>query len=161
MRQVLCFIIPVAVIGVLAHLIGEAIPRTFDTGRFPFSPFKWENNGKIYKFFHVQDWKTILPDKSMLVKGTVKKRIDSSDENTPEYTAKLIQESCVAELVHFVLIFCCPVLLFTMDPPYSYIMTILYGLSNLPYIIIQRYNRPRLVRYYEHQIKRAQSRGVN
>ena len=35
-------------------------------------------------------------------------------------------------------------------------MTVLYGLSNLPFILIQRYNRPRLLRLYERMAQREQ-----
>ena len=57
---------------------------------------------------------------------------------------RLLQETCVAECVHWALLVISPILLFTMESPAAYVMTPLYGLSNLPYIMIQRYNRPRL-----------------
>ena len=37
-------------------------------------------------------------------------------------------------------------------------MTALYGLSNLPFILIQRYNRPRLARLYERTAEREKTK---
>ena len=47
-----------------------------------------------------------------------------------------------------------PVMLLLTEPPFSVAATLLYGLSNVPYILIQRYNRPRLLRYAARAEKR-------
>ena len=56
-----------------------------------------------------------------------------------------MQETCVAECVHWVLLFLSPVFLVTMARPYSVVAAVLYALSHIPFIMIQRYNRPRLL----------------
>lgn len=61
----------------------------------------------------------------------------------------LARETCVAEAVHWALLVISPVLLITMTGWLSIVATVLYGLSNIPFIMIQRYNRPRLVRLYK------------
>ena len=147
--QIFRFVLTVGVIGLLAHFLGESLNREwFNWNRFPYALHDWEKKGKFYsQYFKIDRWKNRLPDKSRVVKSTVEKSIGPRDL-TPGHTRRLIQETCVAELVHWVLLFISPVLLIVMDGPWSIVMTVLYGLSNLPFIMIQRYNRPRLLRLY-------------
>ena len=58
---------------------------------------------------------------------------------------RLVQETCVAECVHWVLLGLSPVFVFTMAQPYAAIAATLYALSHVPFIVIQRFNRPRLL----------------
>ena len=51
--------------------------------------------------------------------------------------------------MHWALLVISPVLLITMTGWLSIVATVLYGLSNIPFIMIQRYNRPRLMRLYK------------
>ena len=144
--ETLRFVIPVAVIGILAHVIGEALPRRwFDASRFPYRAYAFERNGRFYEALGIRKWKNVLPDKSRIAPGTYRKAIrGSAQQHSAAHMERLLQETCVAECVHWALLVISPVLLFTMESPAAYVMTPLYGLSNLPYIMIQRYNRPRL-----------------
>ena len=104
--------------GVLSFCVGQALPRRwFHPDAFPFRPFAWEKGGKIYERLGVRRWKDLLPDMSRIVPGVVKKK--ASLNRTPEAMALLVRETCEAEAVHYVL-------------------------GNLLFVIIQRYNRPRL-----------------
>ena len=144
--ETLRFVIPVAVIGILAHVIGEALPRRwFDASRFPYHAYAFERNGRFYEALGIRKWKNVLPDKSRIAPGTYRKAIrGSAQQHSAAHMERLLQETCVAECVHWALLVISPILLFTMESPAAYVMTPLYGLSNLPYIMIQRYNRPRL-----------------
>lgn len=144
--ETLRFVIPVAVIGILAHVIGEALPRRwFDASRFPYRAYAFERNGRFYEALGIRKWKNVLPDKSRIAPGTYRKAIrGSAQQHSAAHMERLLQETCVAECVHWALLVISPILLFTMESPAVYVMTPLYGLSNLPYIMIQRYNRPRL-----------------
>ena len=144
--ETLRFVIPVAVIGILAHVIGEALPRRwFDASRFPYRAYAFERNGRFYEALGIRKWKNVLPDKSRIAPGTYRKAIrGSAQQHSAAHMERLLQETCVAECVHWALLVISPILLVTMESPAAYVMTPLYGLSNLPYIMIQRYNRPRL-----------------
>lgn len=144
--ETLRFVIPVAVIGILAHVIGEALPRRwFDASRFPYRAYAFERNGRFYEALGIRKWKNVLPDKSRIAPGTYRKAIrGSAQQHSAAHMERLLQETCVAECVHWALLVISPILLFTMESPAAYVMTPLYWLSNLPYIMIQRYNRPRL-----------------
>lgn len=144
--ETLRFVIPVGVIGILAHVIGEALPRRwFDASRFPYRAYAFERNGRFYEALGIRKWKNVLPDKSRIAPGTYRKAIrGSAQQHSAAHMERLLQETCVAECVHWALLVISPILLFTMESPAAYVMKPLYGLSNLPYIMIQRYNRPRL-----------------
>ena len=144
--ETLRFVGPVAVIGILAHVIGEALPRRwFDASRFPYRAYAFERNGRFYEALGIRKWKNVLPDKSRIAPGTYREAIrGSAQQHSAAHMERLLQETCVAECVHWALLVISPILLFTMESPAAYVMTPLYGLSNLPYIMIQRYNRPRL-----------------
>lgn len=144
--ETLRFVVPVAVIGILAHVIGEALPRRwFDASRFPYRAYAFERNGRFYEALGIRKWKNVLPDKSRIAPGTYRKAIrGGAQQHSAAHMERLLQETCVAECVHWALLVISPILLFTMESPAAYVMTPLYGLSNLPYIMIQRYNRPRL-----------------
>lgn len=144
-RQLWIFVLTAGGIGLLAHFVGEALPRRWFHGEAkPFRPYAWEQSGAVYQKLGIQKWKTRLPDKSVVVKGCERKRIET--DMSYGHFQRLVQETCVAETVHWALLIISPVLLAVMTPPYSVVFTLLYGLSNIPFIMIQRYNRPRLLR---------------
>ena len=71
---------------------------------------------------------------------------------SPDHIEGLIRETCVAELVHVVLILLSPVFLVLLPKGWNWICMLLYDLfGNLPFILIQRYNRPRLIVLMERQ----------
>ena len=59
----------------------------------------------------------------------------------------MLQETCVAEFIHVLLSILGFGAVFIVGGAWGWIISIVYFLAgNLPYIIIQRYNRPRLLR---------------
>ena len=134
----------IALAGIAAHFIGEALPRKpLDPRRFPFAPWPWEKSGKLYRALKVQSWKNRLPDMSRVAPDMVKKQVSltgSSDE-----AARVAVETCVAEAVHWVLMLLSFIIYLLCPQPLGAALAVLYGLSHVPFIIIQRYNRPTLV----------------
>lgn len=133
--------------GIIVFLCGRFFPRKWILeNHFPYKSFVFEKQGKIYEKIHIRKWKTKWPDASKLFNKILgefypKKQIESND------TAKisvLIKESCIAESTHFIAIllgFFCLKIWFSV---YGFIISVLWMLWNIPPIIIQRYNRPRL-----------------
>ncbi|MBU5627941.1 hypothetical protein KQI82_13600 [Oscillibacter sp. MSJ-2] len=147
-RQIGHFVLTVAAVGVFMHFFGESLPRDrFHYDRFPYRSYSWEENGKFYTRLKIEKWKDRLPDKSRFVKSTVRKKLGG--DRSAAHLLRLVQETCVAELTHWLLLVVSPVMLVTMEPPLSIWAAALYGISNLPFIMIQRYNRPRLARLYQ------------
>ena len=141
----LCFIVwPVLMVS--AALLCTRLPdRFFDYATWFYRAHPWENDGEIYqKWFRVRRWKKYLPDGGSLVKGGFEKKklVNFSKDNLDKY----LRESCRAEMIHWLAIL--PFWVFGFfTPPIVILYMLIYALAiNMPCIIAQRYNRPRIVR---------------
>ena len=135
----------IAIIGIISNPAGNLLPRAwFHADRFPFPPFGWEHHGRIYEKLHIRAWKDRVPDMSKLVRSMVRKEVSSHP--TAQSLERLIQETSVAEAVHWVLIVLSLAVLKIWKGLGGWVCYFLCILGNLPFIIIQRYNRPRLMR---------------
>lgn len=125
-------------------LIQKLPLRRFREDGFLFRIRRWERNGRVYQAVGIKRWKELLPDGAGLYKdGFRKKRLDLHvvDEL---YLKRFILETCRAELVHWVIIALIP-LFFIWNPSEVAVWMIPFGLAvNLPCLITQRYNRPRM-----------------
>ena len=134
----------VGLLGIPAFFWGEKVPRRwFDPGKFPFRSFKWEQEGRIYEKIGIQHWKNHTPDMSKHFQKTFAKQ--GNLLRSPEHLRKLVAETCSAEFVHTVLILLSPAFVLLMDE-YGVLAMVLYILGNLVSLIIQRYNRPRIMK---------------
>lgn len=146
-----------ATVGILSHLVGESLPRKyFHYDSWPYKSFSWEKDGGFYsQTLDIRRWRKYLPDKSKAVKSMYKKSLGVNFGEA--HVERLIQETCVAEFVHLLLIFSSPLLLVFMEGKGAIICAIAFAVGNVPFIMIQRYNRPKLVKLY-HSILRRKSR---
>ena len=133
-------------ISVVVFLLGRIYPRSWlCPARCPFKSFPFEKNGTIYNKVKIMKWKTKLPDISLVItkifpKFMPRKRLDNENQ-----VSTLINETCIAEVTHVlaaILGFGC---VFVWDGIGGWIMSILFLLSNIPFIMMQRFNRPRLI----------------
>ncbi len=132
--------------GVASHFIGEALPRKwFHHDRFPFRPWKWERGGAIYEKIRIQDWKDHMPDMSRVMKDMVPKRVGFCP--TSGQVRTLVAETCVAEAVHAALCLAAPVIWLFWRSGMGIFLSGVVIVCNLPFIWIQRYNRPTLVAF--------------
>lgn len=156
--MLLCF----AILGAISFVMGEAIPReNIDHRTFPYRSYRWEQEGKFYLRFRIDRWKDKVPDMSRYVSKTVRKRMPLNRMGS-EMTLQLVRETCVAELVHWILVVISPVFLLLMPTlGWGVAATVLGVLGNLPFIMIQRYNRPRMARVLERQILHEQRRKAS
>lgn len=148
--QILTIVKYIAAVGILAHVVGEALPRQwFHWERFPYRAWAWERGGKAYEVLGIRRWKDRLPDKSKHTKRTFTKQMQGHQGR--DSLVRFVQETCVAECVHWILIFLSLPLYPFVPTPLGLVVTVIYALSNLPFIFIQRYNRPRLIRILQHK----------
>lgn len=145
MEHLLYCLVYFALIGASCFVLGRIIPKSFSPERFPFRLFGWEKQGTVYNLLCVRRWKEKLPDMSAILP-----RVMPSKQLPKRATAAdlelMIQETCVAELVHGILCvlgFGCVLI---WKGVCGWVVSIVYLLANIPYIIIQRYNRPKLMR---------------
>lgn len=153
---VLCFIVW-PVLQVAVALVCLKLPDCcFSPVAFIYRAHRWEQEGRFYeRLFRVSRWKHLLPDGGAVWKkrGFKKKKLESFSE---ENLQRFLVESARGEMTHWLAIF--PFWLFFLftPPPVPWIM-LAYALAvNLPCIIAQRYNRPRVQRLL---CKRTARRG--
>ncbi|SFC15749.1 glycosyl-4,4'-diaponeurosporenoate acyltransferase [Alkalibacterium subtropicum] len=110
-----------------------------------FKERSFEKNGKFWKDkVKVHKWKDKLPDGASLFHAGYKKK---ELQNNDIYTIRVfIKETKRAELTHWLLIVPAP-FFFLWNPVWAGWVMIVYALLvNVPFIMIQRYNRIRLTR---------------
>lgn len=113
---------------------------------------RWERDGRIYQsIFRIRAWKGLLPDGAALFRsGFRKKRLAS---RSPAYLSQFVQETCRAELCHW-LVFTVVPLFFLWNPWHVAMLMIPYALAtNIPCVLAQRFNRPR----FRAELRRAAS----
>lgn len=108
--------------------------------RLHLTPRKWEKNGEIYqKLFRIRSWKEYIP-----VAGPFDKRSIRSDEVS--YISIFILETVRAELAHWLCLVATVYALISFNEQFYSSILFFFLAINLPCIMIQRYNRPRLER---------------
>jgi len=131
-----------AVSSFICHKIDD---KYFSHESFVFRSFPWENDGEIYnRFLKVHHWKKYLPDGGASTKGELKMR--HLDFSSDQKMVKFLIASCRAESSHWLSIFPFWVFGFFLPPIGVFYMSIYALIANLPCIIVQRYNRPRIAK---------------
>ena len=112
-----------------------------------FSSFEFEKNGLLYEKYKIKTWKDKLPDMSRIfTRSMPSKKLGltfNNGKNTFDKITILVKETCIAEIIH---IFLCIIGLRCTKiwkGIGGVIVSVLYILGNLTFIMIQRYNRPR------------------
>ena len=87
-----------SIAGIIMRYIGNLYDRKwFQWDKFPFRPFSWEKSGKLYRKLRVKKWKDRVPDASKRHKDMYEKKVNIRPDK--ENLRRLIQETCVAEIV--------------------------------------------------------------
>lgn len=131
-------------IGISA--ITNKIPiRWFVKYSWLFTSFHWEKEGVLWQdVARVKAWKQYVPDGTLFIRsGYNKKQLHGWDSAS---LSLFLLESRRAEFTHWISI--PPALLFFLwNPMWAGYVNIAYALLfNVPLIILQRYNRPRIER---------------
>ena len=133
-----------AFLGVASFVLGRLLPKSWFRGdSFPYRCASWEP--ALYRALRVHDWQSKVPDMSRIVPKLIPAK--KLEGNFREQLPRMIEETCVAEFIHVLLSILGFGAVFIVGGAWGWIISIVYFLAgNLPYIIIQRYNRPRLLR---------------
>ena len=125
-----------AATGYAAHRLGA--DRLARDG-WLLRPRGFEAGGRCYRRLRIHRWKDRLPEAGALFEGGVSKReLPATDR---EGLAVFVRETRRAELTHWWAMACSPLFLL-WNPPLASALLVSYGvLANLPFILIQRYNR--------------------
>lgn len=156
MKKLAVAVLIAALGGFAAFLFGQSLPRRwFDPDGNMFRCRPWEKGGTVYRKVWVHKWKDIVPDMSRIIPGTFRKK--ASLARSPELMGRLVRETCVAEFIHWLLIVVVsPAVYCALDGWSGFAAAVVYAVGNLVFVIIQRYNRPRLVEIYKRMEKRRE-----
>lgn len=118
--------------------------KFFNHNKGIYKTFRFEHNGKLYDtLFKVKKWKHLLPDGGAIYKkkGFAKKTLTDFSQNNLN---RFLMESCRGELTHWLPI-CFFWVFFFITSPFVVLLMFVYSIIvNMPCIIVQRYNRPRI-----------------
>lgn len=120
---------------------------------FPYRSYDFEQNGKIYMKIGIHRWQSKIPDISKILPFMMPKK--KLSEDSIEKMPRMIQETCVAELIHVINAIAGLYCLKLCPGVGGIIISIIYAvIFNLPFVLVQRYNRPRLIELNEKLEKR-------
>lgn len=146
-----------AALGVGSFALGRMVPKCwFDAGRWPWRCRAWEQ--KLWKLLRIRQWQAKVPDMSRLFPHLMpaKKLTHETFADLP----RMLQETCVAEGTHALLCLAGLYMLRLWPGMGGVVLTAAYILlGNIPFLLIQRYNRPRLQRLLALQ-QRKNSKGA-
>ncbi len=121
---------------------------------------KWEKRGVIYqRLLKVKSWKKYLIELNDFIKSVFPKK--HIPEYSKEYLSRYLMECCKSELTHWMIIFSTFLFWVFNDFNTFFTMLLVAVALNLPYIIIQRYNRPRILQIIKHMDNVTQFCAVN
>lgn len=134
------------IISIVNTIISIKLPISFfHYDNWFFRGWGWEKNGQIYQdYIGVKKWKNRLPELSDFLSFLFTKR--QMKQSGSEYLYRFVLETCRAELVHWSIIICSFIYAQRHYANVSIVIIVIAVALNLPYIIIQRYNRPRILR---------------
>ena len=140
-------------LGVLSFFLGRLLPKCWlHPDKFPFRTYAWEE--KLWKALQIRKWQSKVPDMSRLFKKLMPEK--KLTRQTAQDLPLMIQETCVAELTHGLLCIAGLALLKIWPGTGGVILTVIYIVfGNLPFLLIQRYNRPRLQKLLARQANRT------
>jgi len=128
--------------GYVAHALPERLFRPGKAFGRALQTRRWEDSGRFYRRLGIRRWKELLPEAGALYRGGFNKsRLISADR---AHLERFLSETNRAELSHW-LTFISGASFFLWNPWWVGLFMMGYAAAtNLPFIAIQRYNRPRL-----------------
>lgn len=118
---------------------------------------RWEDGGRWYqRRLRIRAWKDLLPEKGDLFEGGFSKR--HLDDRSSEHLERFVAETRRAETVHWANLASGPLFLIWCRPTIGAAMIAFGVVAHLPFIVIQRYNRGRLLAILGRRERRRTSR---
>jgi len=139
--------------AVVVLWIRYALPKKWvDPTRRRFNVMAWES--KLYVKLGIRRWTPLIPELGQLADF----RKDRIRSDTPAYFYQFLEETAYAELMHeWTFVFgALPMLVYGVEGLHCTLpMCLINLLMQIPPVMIQRYNRPKLWRVYEKKCRQA------
>lgn len=141
-------------IGVVSgYLLHRADVSRFDHDGRLTRLRSWEDHGRRYqRLLRIRAWKDLLPEKGDLFRGGFSKR--HLRDRTDGHLRRFVAETRRAEVVHWSNLCAGPFFLIWCRPAIGAGMITFGVVAHLPFILIQRHNRGRLLRLIERRERR-------
>lgn len=144
-----------AVVGYVAHRL--PVDRLAQDG--PLTRLRAvERDGRVYEQLRIRRWKDRLPELGGVFPGGVSKRALRTGASAD--LRRLVVETRRAELVHWAIPAIVPVFAVWNPAALMAAMAAYAVLANLPCLVVQRYNRGRLLRVLAGRERREARRAV-
>jgi len=148
-------IIYLTLLSFISFLVGRILPKSwFQENVFLYRAFPFENEGRIYEKLHIRKWQNKLLDMSRIFPMLMPAKKMNAENRSDIFI--MIRETRIAEFTHMILGISGFLCLFLWRGAGGMIVSLLYCIGNIPFIMIQRYNRPRL-----EKVQRKQERHRN
>lgn len=122
----------------------------FDYHKFIYATKKWEQDGRFYtRVLKIKKWKDKLPQ--YVSKNGFSKRSLNFKGMDKDYLDRFILETCRAEWNHLMCCMYWVVSVFVNSSFYAFVFSVIPIILNAPFLVIQRFNRIRLLKYLEHK----------
>lgn len=141
-----CYLVLTAI---AAFLAGRLLPKHWlKPEKGLFRSFAFEKDGRIYEKLGIRKWQSKVPDMSRILPFMMPPKNLMGDYG--QRLPVMILETCAAELTHIVMAVVGLGCLWIWPGAGGAILALIdILLLNLPFILIQRYNRPRLIRLHQ------------
>lgn len=135
-----------AIAGTVGFFFGRLVSKCpLKPEKGVFRCFGFEKNGALYEKLNIRKWQAKVPDMSRILPFLMPPKNLSG--NYAQRLPMMIHETCVAEITHIAVSILGLRCLKIWPGMGGVLVTMLFILLlNVPYILIQRYNRPRLMR---------------
>jgi glycosyl-4,4'-diaponeurosporenoate acyltransferase len=111
-----------------------------------FLPAEWEDGGDVYqRWFRIRSWKAKVPSWAAIF-GKRGFRLDYLESTEPAYLDRWVRESCRSEICHWAAMLPAGLFFLWNKPVIAWVMVAYALIFNLPLFILQRYNRPKVMR---------------
>lgn len=141
----------------VCFLLCQRLPESvLNPARNRYAARAWEKDGRWYREkLRIQSWKDRIPQYNG--PGFSKRNIT---DDSISYLDRFIRETCRGEWMHMSGLWCMAVEIFINPALVGAFMSLVVLLANLPFAIVQRYNRFRLLSLREKRLKCIGAAGV-
>ena len=148
----------IAIDAVVAIIVRLFPAKNFDPHKKIFRSQAWEKN--FYLSIGVKAWKDKIPETGKLLVKFSKTEVAQKDN--PEYLYKFLTEMGYAEIMHLISTVAGFLVIFIFPLEYALLFGVPAATVNfllqIPPCIVQRYNRPKVLKLYERSLKQQAER---
>ena len=146
----------IAIDAVVAIIVRWFPAKNFDPYKKIFRTKPWEKN--FYLKLGVKVWKDKIPETGKLLVKFGKSQV--AEKDNPVYLYKFLTETGYAEIMHMLSIPLGFLVIFFFPLEYALLFGLPIGIINMllqiPPCIVQRYNRPKILKLYERTLRNQQ-----